>query len=156
MLIAQRGGDSGSARQTRRRKSMTARRFVAFVMAALLGAGMNASLSARVFAQEQQQMKDDLEQLEKDVHTGFDRSSLTEQQKAQFRDDLKELRRARKNHEPMAALRAARSLRSVLDSGGFKPEDQEKIKRDLQQIREAREDRLGGAMVFPDAVAARS
>ena len=87
------------------------------------------------------QMKDDIEQLAVDMNVGLDRSTLTEQQKAQFRDDFRELKQAHQNHQMFAALRAARSIRSVLDSGAFRPEDQQRIKQDLQAIKEAREDR---------------
>ena len=89
------------------------------------------------------QMKDDLEQLAIDVHVGLDRSTLTEQQKAQFRDDFKELKEAHKHHRMFAALRAARSIRTELDSGAFRPEDQQRIKQDLQAIKEAREYQSG-------------
>jgi hypothetical protein len=85
------------------------------------------------------QMKDDFEQLAVDIHVGVDRSTLTEQQKAQFRDDFKELKEAHQNHRMFAALRAARSIRTELDSGAFRPEDQQRIKQDLQAIKEARE-----------------
>jgi hypothetical protein len=91
-------------------------------------------------------MKDDVEQLAMDVHVGLERSTLTEQQKAQFRDDFKELREAHQNHRMFAALRAARSIRKELDSGAFKPEDEARIKQDLQAIKEAREYRSGAGM----------
>jgi hypothetical protein len=86
-------------------------------------------------------MKDDIEQLAIDVHVGLDRSTLTEQQKPQFRDDFRELKQARQNHQMFAALRAARSIRNVVDSGAFKPADQQRIKQDLEAIKEARENR---------------
>jgi len=88
-------------------------------------------------------MKDAVEQLAVDLHAGVDRSTLTQQQKEQLRDDFKELKRAHQNHERFAALRAARSIRATLDSGAFNPEDQQRIKQDLQTIREAREGRPG-------------
>jgi Spy/CpxP family protein refolding chaperone len=80
------------------------------------------------------QMKDDLEQLAVDIHVGMDRSTLTEQQKAQLRDDFKELREAHQNHQMFAALRAARSIRTELDSGAFKPEDQKESSRTCRQF----------------------
>ncbi len=99
------------------------------------------------FAQaESAQKRDEIARLAIDVKTAMDRSTLTETQKAQFRDDLRELRRAHENHETFAALRAARSIRTVLDSGAFKPEDSKRIKEDLQAIREARERVPGGSM----------
>jgi Spy/CpxP family protein refolding chaperone len=97
-------------------------------------------------AAQSHQMKDDVEQLAMDVHVGLERSTLTEQQKAQFRDDFKELREAHQNHRMFAALRAARSIRKELDSGAFKPEDEARIKQDLQAIKEAREYRSGAGM----------
>jgi hypothetical protein len=92
------------------------------------------------------QMKDDLEQLAVDIHVGLDRSTLTQQQKAQFRDDFKELKEAHQNHRMFAALRAARSIRTELDSGAFRPEDEQRIKQDLQAIKEAREYHSGFGM----------
>lgn len=93
---------------------------------------------------ESAQKRDEIARLAIDVKTAMDRSTLTETQKAQFRDDLRELRRAHQNHETFASLRAARSIRTVLDSGAFKPEDSKRIKEDLQSIREARESEPGG------------
>jgi len=85
------------------------------------------------------QMKDDIEQLAVDLHVGIDRSTLTPQQKAQLRDDFRELKEAHQNHEMFKGLRAARSIRTALDSGAFKPEDQQRIKQDIAAIKEARE-----------------
>ena len=93
-------------------------------------------------AAQSSQMKDDMEQLAMDLHVGVDRSTLTEHQKEQLRDDFKELREAHKDHRMFAAMRAARSIRTALDSGAFKPEDQKRIKEDIQAIKEAREDSL--------------
>lgn len=90
---------------------------------------------------ESSQMKDDIEQLAVDLHVGIDRSTLTESQKEQLRDDFRELKQARKNHQMFAALRAARSIRTALDSGAFKPEDQQRIKQDIQAVKEAREEK---------------
>lgn len=39
-----------------------------------------------------------------------------------------------------ASIRAARSIKTALNSGAFKPEDQARIKQDIQAIKEARED----------------
>src|SRR5271166_5300402 len=83
------------------------------------------------------QMKDDMEQLAMDLHVGMDRSTLTPAQKEQLRDDFKELRRAHQNHEMFASIRAARSIKTVLNSGAFKPEDKERIKQDIQAVKEA-------------------
>jgi len=87
------------------------------------------------------QMKDAIEQLAVDMHVGLSRSTLNEQQKAQFLDDFRELREAHQNHQMFAAMRAARSIRTELNSGAFQPEDRQRIQQDLQQIKEAREDR---------------
>jgi Spy/CpxP family protein refolding chaperone len=97
-------------------------------------------------AQMSPQMKDNVEQLAMDIHVGVDRSTLTPAQKAQLKDDLRELRQAHQNHQMFAELRAARSIRVALDSGAFKPEDQQRIKQDLQAIKGAREDRGMGGM----------
>lgn len=88
-------------------------------------------------------MKDDIEQLAMDLHVGIDRSSLTPQQKQQIRDDLEQLRAARRDHTPLKGLEAARRIRSALDSGAFKPEDKQRIQEDMKAIREAREDKMG-------------
>jgi hypothetical protein len=92
----------------------------------------------------QGQMKDDIAQLAIDMKVGVDRSTLTAAQKEQLRDDFKELRAAHKDHRPFAAMRAARSIRTALNSGAFKPEDKERIKQDMDAIKEAREDQPGG------------
>ena len=94
----------------------------------------------------QNQMKDDMAQLAVDLKVGVDRSTLTQGQKEQLRDDFRELREAHEQHRMFAAMRAARSIRATLDSGAFKPEDQKRIKEDIQAIKEAREDRPGMGM----------
>lgn len=94
-------------------------------------------------AQEQSQMKDDIEQFAMDMHVGMQRANLTEQQREQIRKDMENLRNARKNHDRIEAFRSIRNFRQILDSGAFQPQDQQRIKEDLQQIREAREDRPG-------------
>jgi hypothetical protein len=99
---------------------------------------------------QQQQLRDDIEQLAVDLHAGMDRSTLTEPQKAQLRDDFRELRRAHQNHEMFATMRAARSIRTVLDSGAFKPEDRQRIKQDMQTIKEARESESNGLGMGPN------
>ena len=104
----------------------------------LVGASLNLSLARRVNAQSQP-MKADIEQLAMDVHVGAARSTLTPEQKAQFRDDFRQLREARQHHEIFAEMRAAKKIRSTLDSGAFKPEDRERIKQDLEAIRQARQ-----------------
>ncbi len=114
--------------------------YLAVLIAGLIAASGNLAVPTPLLAQSSQ-MKDDMEQLAVDLHVGIDRSTLTPAQKDQLRDDFKELRRAHQNHEMFAAMRAARSIRTSLDSGAFKPEDQKRIKEDIQQIREAREDR---------------
>jgi Spy/CpxP family protein refolding chaperone len=107
-------------------------------MTAMLSANYLA-VSAPLLMAQSSQVKGDIEQLKKDLHAGMDRSTLSESQKAQMRDDFRELREAHQNHQLFAGLRAARSIRMELDSGAFKPEDQKKIKEDIEAIREARE-----------------
>ena len=112
---------------------------------ALVAAVPTAAIISRPApALAQGQMKDDIEQLAVDLKVGVDRSSLTPEQKEQLRDDFRELRQAKQNHQPFAAMRAGRSIRAALDSGAFKPEDKERIKQDMQAIREAREDKPRG------------
>ncbi len=102
-----------------------------------------ALIPSRALAQANP-MKDDIEQLAVDLHVGIDRSTLTPEQKEQLRDDFRELKQAHQNHEMFAGLRAARSIRTALDSGAFQPADQQRIKADIRAIKEAREDRPRG------------
>ena len=112
---------------------------LALVMCLALSAIAGFAMPASSHAQSSP-MKDDMEQLAIDLHVGMDRSTLTPAQKEQLRDDFKELRRAHQNHEMFASIRAARSIKTALNSGAFKPEDQARIKQDIQAIKEARED----------------
>lgn len=121
---------------------MKVRPLALLLLVAVLGATLGLSIPQRVFAQSHS-VKEDMAKLAKDIHAGVERSTLTPQEKEQFRDDFRELKQARERHEPFATLRAARSIRATLNSGAFKPEDQQKIKQDLQAIREAREARPG-------------
>jgi len=120
---------------------MRARYLAVALIACALAVSTNLAIPTPLMAQSSQ-MKDDMEQLAMDLHVGLDRSTLTAGQKAQLRDDFKELRRAHQNHEMFAAMRAARSIRGYLDSGAFQPDDQKRIKQDIQQIKEAREDQM--------------
>ncbi|MBV8771464.1 MAG: hypothetical protein JO166_03890 [Deltaproteobacteria bacterium] len=86
---------------------------------------------------QSRQLKDDMEQLAVDLHAGIDRSTLSEEQKSKLRDDFRELRRARQNHERFAAMRAGRNIRATLDSGAFQPQDRQRIKQDMEAIRAA-------------------
>jgi Spy/CpxP family protein refolding chaperone len=119
---------------------------VAVMLAALLCGAASLTYAPSASAQPSPQMKDDIEQLAMDIHVGMDRSTLTPQQKAQLKDDLRELRQAHQNHQMFAELRAARSIRAALDSGAFQPADQQRIKQDMQAIKGAREDRGMGGM----------
>ncbi len=116
-------------------------KFLAVLMMAALASSSYLALPTAAVA-ESAQVKDDMEQLAMDLHVGIDRSTLTDKQKEQLRDDFRELREAHKNHRMFAAMRAARSIRTTLDSGAFKPEDQKRIKEDIQAIKEAREDQM--------------
>lgn len=86
---------------------------------------------------QSRQVKDDMEQLAVDLHAGIDRSTLTEAQKAKLRDDFRELRKARQNHDRFAAMRSGRNIRATLDSGAFQPEDRQRIQQDMQAIKAA-------------------
>lgn len=103
-------------------------------------------VNSRPVLAQSQAMKGDAAQLARDIHTGLERSTLTPQQKEEFRNDFRDLRRARQNHEPLAELRAARKIHTTLDSGAFKPQDQQKIKQDMQKIREAHQHHHGVGM----------
>jgi Spy/CpxP family protein refolding chaperone len=116
-------------------------------VAAMLCMAVTFARPLTISAQPSPQMKDDIEQLAMDIHVGMDRSTLTPQQKAQMKDDVRELRQAHQNHQVFAELRAARSIRTALDSGAFQPADQQRIKQDMQALKGAREDRgMGGPM----------
>ena len=132
---------------------MKTTRYAAMALVLCLGPGKTLVNPPAAMAQEgggsgqmQGQMKDDIEQFAMDLHVGVQRSTLTEQQKEQMRNDLKELRQARQNHDRIAGFRAMRNLHSMLDSGAFQPQDQQRIKEDMQQIREAHEEHPGGGM----------
>ena len=117
---------------------------LAVVALILMAAGTIASLPAPAQAQEQnKQMRDDLEQFAMDLHVGMQRANLTDQQREQMKKDLQTLRDSRKNGDRLAAFRAMRNFHSILDSGAFQPEDQQRIKQDMQQLREAKKDRNG-------------
>jgi len=118
-------------------------RIAVVALVAILGTSANLAMVVPAAAQKSQ-MRDDIEQLAMDLHVGIARSTMTPQQKEQLRDDFKELVRAHKNHEMFAELRAARSIRVALNSGAFKPEDRQRIKHDMDAIKEAREDSPGG------------
>ena len=94
-------------------------------------------LSGQRTLAQSRQLKDDIEQLAVDLHAGMDRSTLSEEQKTKLRNDFRELRQARQNHDRFAAMRAGRNIRATLDSGAFKPEDRQRIQQDMQAIREA-------------------
>jgi hypothetical protein len=113
---------------------------LAIVVIAALGFG-SGSPSAGA---QQGEMKDDVEQFAMDLHVAVQRSSLSDQQKEQIRTDLKDLREARQNHDRIGGFRAMRNLRSLLDSDAFQPEDRQRIKQDLEKIREDREKPGGG------------
>ncbi|HUA34607.1 MAG TPA: hypothetical protein VMA09_13445 [Candidatus Binataceae bacterium] len=115
------------------------------IAALFLVSAMLVTSFARVSFAQNPQMKDDIEQLVIDLKVGMDRSSMTPQQKAQMRDDVRELREAHQNHEMFKEMRAARSIRAMLDT--FQPGDRDRIKADMQQIKEVREDRPGGGMM---------
>ena len=118
---------------------MTLRPLAVAVLAVALGVVPVLSCRSPALAQGNP-MKDDLEQLAVDLHVGVDRSNLTPEQKAQLRDDFRELKRAHQNHEMFAGLRAARSIRRALNSGAFQPADRQRIEADIMTIKEARED----------------
>ena len=115
------------------------------IAALFLVSAMLVTSFARVSFAQNPQMKDDIEQLVIDLKVGMDRSSMTPQQKAQMRDDVRELREAHQNHEMFKEMRAARSIRAMLDT--FQPGDRDRIKADMQQIKEVREDRPGCGMM---------
>jgi hypothetical protein len=114
------------------------------ITVALLSTLLVVSFARAAFAQNPQ-MKDDIEQLAMDLHVAMDRSSMNPQQKAQMRDDVRELREAHQNHETFRMMRAARSIKAM--TGYFQPGDRERIKQDIDQIKEVREDRPGGGMM---------
>jgi Spy/CpxP family protein refolding chaperone len=120
------------------------RRFVLLPLAALMGAALILSSSPRALAQsgpmtQSREAMDDMARLAIDLHAGVGRSTLTEAQKKQFREDFRQLKEARQNHEMIAEIRAYGKIRATLDSGAFKPADRKKIKQDLEAVHKARE-----------------
>ena len=110
---------------------------------ALVGCAMLAS-SYPAPAVAQEQMKDAVETFAFDLHAGMKRGNLTDQQKQQVRNDLMQLRQAHQNHDRRSALRAMMNFHQLLDSGAFQPQDAERIKQDLKEIREAKQQSGGG------------
>src|SRR5215469_2073754 len=107
-----------------------------------------AATLARPLARRAQilQIKDDVEQLAMDPCR---RRSLDSHARAKgaAQGRFARTREAHQNHRMFAELRAARSIRVALESGAFKPEDQQRIKQDPQAIKSAREDHgMGGGM----------
>jgi hypothetical protein len=78
-------------------------------------------------------------QFRSDLHAAVLRSNLTDSQKHEMRGALEQLRTARTSHNRVAAWRAMRRFRAVLDSGAFSQSDREKIEADLNRIRAAHE-----------------
>src|SRR5262245_2050418 len=60
---------------------------------------------------------------------GASRIKAATAQKEQLRDDFRELRRAHQNHERFATMRAARSIRTVLESGALSPRTDRELNR---------------------------
>jgi hypothetical protein len=94
----------------------------------------------------QESKKDALVTFAFDLHEGMNRSTLTAQQKEQVRNDLKTLRTAHQNGDRRSALRAMMNFHHLLDSGAFQPQDQQRIKQDLQNLRAAQQQSGGGGM----------
>ena len=114
------------------------------VVVCLVMVGLIAGYPAAARAQES--AKDAMVTFAFDLHEGVKRSSLTAQQKEQVRDDLKTLRQAHQNGDRRSALRAMMNFHQLLDSGAFQPEDQQRIKQDLQNLRAAKQQSGGGGM----------
>ena len=99
--------------------------------------------SRPVFGQAPPSKRADIEKFAFDLHEGVKHGNLTTAQKEQLRTDLQHLREARQNHDRLEGFRAMRNFDQLLDSGAFRPEDQQKIKQDMKEIREAREHSSG-------------
>ena len=99
--------------------------------------------SRPVFAQAPPSKRADIEKFAFDLHEGVKHGNLTHAQKEQLRTDLQHLREARQNHDRLEGFRAMRNFNELLDSGAFRPEDQQKIKQDMKELREAREHSSG-------------
>lgn len=96
-----------------------------------------------VFAQAPPSKRADIEKFAFDLHEGVKHGNLTTAQKEQLRTDLQHLREARQNHDRLEGFRAMRNFDELLDSGAFRAEDQQKIKQDMKELREAREHSSG-------------
>jgi len=105
-------------------------------------AGLVASYPAVLRAQDA--AKDAMVTFAFDLHEGMKRSTLTQQQKEQVRNDLRTLKEAHQSGDRRSAMRAMMNFHQILDSGAFQPQDQQRIKQDLQNLREARQQSGGG------------
>ena len=99
--------------------------------------------SGPVAAQAPPAKRADIEKFAFDLHEGVKHGNLSTAQKEQLRTDLQHLREAKQNHDRLEGFRAMRNFDQLLDSGAFRPEDQQKIKQDMKEIREAREHSSG-------------
>jgi hypothetical protein len=112
------------------------------ILACLAVAGLLALHPAPVRAQET--MKEAVATFAFDLHEGVKRSTLTPQQKQQVRSDLKALRQAHQNGDRRGAFRAMMNFHKLLDSGANQPQDQQRIKQDLENLREVKKASGGG------------
>ncbi len=92
----------------------------------------------------QESMKSAIATFAFDLHEGMQRSSLTQQQKEQVRNDLRNLREAHQSGDRRSAMRAMMKFHRLLDSGAFQPQDEQRIKQDLQNLRAAKQASGGG------------
>jgi Spy/CpxP family protein refolding chaperone len=111
-------------------------------LCAVLLLAVSALGPAAVHAQES--MRSAIATFAFDLHEGMQRSSLTQQQKEQVRNDLKTLRQAHQNGDRRAAFKALINFDHLLDSGAFQPQDEQRIRQDLKNLRQAKKESGGG------------
>lgn len=112
------------------------------ICAAMALLGIMALHPASLRAQES--MKSAVATFAFDLHEGMQRSSLTQQQKEQVRNDLRTLREAHQSGDRRSAFRAMMNFHKLLDSGAFQPQDEQRIRQDLQNLRAAKQASGGG------------
>jgi hypothetical protein len=117
---------------------------VAAILALLIAVGGGFAVGYPTTVRAQESMKDAVETFAIDLHHGMQRGNLTPQQKEQILNDLQTLRTAQQTGDRRSALRAMMSFRRVVNSGAFQPEDAERIKQDMKNIRAAKKAGGGG------------
>ena len=90
------------------------------------------------------QTSGDTEQLVNDLDVALQRSTLSAEKREKMRSAMRDLCTAHQNHQMVDGEKAASSLRAELNSGAFRPQDQQRVSQDINMIRESRGVKSGG------------